>query len=174
MESKDGASFKIGDTYTIAYNEDMMEERKRFTICHEIGHIALGHFSMIKAVMFSRNSRRSREERVFENEADLFARNMLAPAAVYDAMQFQGVNETKAFFGISKACARMRCENAQNDLSQVCGALNGVQLARFKPFLQATTKEKKGLNRSPIIVALDNGVPYDCEGAFDGGYLFRC
>ncbi len=60
--------------YIILYNERDPRRRIRWTLAHEIGHIALGHLEL-------RPGDRP-EKRVLEAEANYFAKNLLAPMAV--------------------------------------------------------------------------------------------
>lgn len=86
--SKDG--FMIFDynnsCYKIYYNDDMLYERIRFTIMHEIGHIMLGH------------KKHSVEN---EQKANAFARIALAPLGMIYVLRLKDVYEVADAFDIS-------------------------------------------------------------------------
>lgn len=76
--SEDGCTIvrEVGETreYIILYNERDPRRRIRWTIAHEIRHIALGHLEL--------HSGSRPEKRILEAEANYFAKNILAPLAV--------------------------------------------------------------------------------------------
>lgn len=105
--SKDGATVFSGTNYCIAYNETVrVKSRIAFTLMHEAGHIACGHFD-------GRHSRSSAglclaEYKVLEDEANFFAANVLAPAAVVTACGLLTPELLKAACGISYSAAKSR------------------------------------------------------------------
>lgn len=109
MDSYDGAAFRLNSKYYIAYNSDMFIERIRFTIAHEIGHIVLGHLFGTHGFRLVRSSISERSFFAYEEEADTFARNLLAPSAAHDLRSNKSLYATQSFFSISKSCASMRC-----------------------------------------------------------------
>ena len=85
-------------SYFILYNDNMDINRIRFTIAHEIGHIALGH-------------EESNDET--ESEADYFARHLLVPiyfrsnynrACLFSSILFTSVDFEYANKGRLKKC----------------------------------------------------------------------
>ena len=84
QESEDGYSFYDYEpgtdilVYYIHYNDDKPRHRKKWTICHEIGHIRLGHH----------DGNLSYEEA--EQEANYFAKYLLAP---YPMVQICGCED---------------------------------------------------------------------------------
>ena len=96
--STDGFTFRSGRRYIILYNDSSVigEPRRRFTLAHELGHYALGHLG---------------DSEPEEQEADTFARNLLAPRliAINNGIEFPNYPQA---FGISAAAARM-CERCQ-------------------------------------------------------------
>ena len=77
LGSSDGYTIWDGTNYSIAYNDDpKLGDRIRFTIMHEIGHIYLSHLLDFEATKIYRGSLTKSENRVLENEANAFARNV--------------------------------------------------------------------------------------------------
>jgi len=72
--------------YWIFYNDEMIFERIRFTIMHEIGHIILGH---------------TEHSELAESEANHFAAYALAPPPLVHRAGVEDYCELAAIFGIS-------------------------------------------------------------------------
>ena len=119
---------------TILYNEDIVSnERKRFTIAHEIGHIVLGHTE------HSINN---------EKEADTFASQLLLPHCLLEQLVKFGkaVSESylKEKFGLSNEAAHISKlhvgkkinANAVNDLEDII-------LTMYKDFIDTETYNTK-------------------------------
>jgi len=81
----------------ILYNEEKCVSRRRFTICHEIGHIVCGH---------------KKHGRAEEAEANFFASQLLMPDALLRFARDRRQKVTAAFlaacFGVSHAAARRK------------------------------------------------------------------
>ena len=90
-----------GDEYLIIYNEDHVPGRIRWTIAHEIGHIALGHLRGVSAVTDE------------EAEANYFARELLTPLAVLDELGVRSVAEIAEVCDISSWAAEIRAGDFQ-------------------------------------------------------------
>ena len=95
VPSTDGFTLRRKRQYIIVYNDApyISEARRRFTLAHELGHYTLSH----------RVNGDKQEE-----EANCFARNLLAPrkVAIEKGIDFSSYPEV---FGISATAARM-CE----------------------------------------------------------------
>lgn len=92
--SEDGFSFYNSDKkqFSIYYNDSKRtRQRIRFTIMHEIGHIALGHGQSCDRT---------------ESEADFFARNALAPLPLLIVNNIRSVEEIAEIFNISFECSK--------------------------------------------------------------------
>jgi hypothetical protein len=101
--SKDGITVFSGNNFCIAYNDAIrVKSRISFTLMHEAGHIACGHFGE------GRSSLCPSTYKVFEDEANFFAANVLAPAAVVTACGFTTPELLKAACGISYYAAKAR------------------------------------------------------------------
>lgn len=94
--SSDGFTLRRGTKYIIVYNDSVFlpESRVRFTLAHELGHVVLQH--------------KMEGDEVEEQEANTFARNLLAPRRL--ALKY-GISfgDYPKVFGVSAAAARM-CE----------------------------------------------------------------
>lgn len=70
--------------YLIFYNDANSPQRIRFTIAHELGHIFLGHpFQPAENCLFTSINREAEpNDDPLEIEANIFSRDLLAPACV--------------------------------------------------------------------------------------------
>ena len=75
-----------GNNYSIAYNDTKYADRIWFTLMHEVGHIYLNHFENFEKTIIRRNEMSKNEYKVLENEANAFARNVLAPAPIIEQL----------------------------------------------------------------------------------------
>lgn len=104
-------------TYSIIYNDDLAintDERIRFTLAHEIGHIYLNHLKDFKETEIQRNGLNNKSYSILEKEADMFARNLLCPYPLVKRIiknckdnekNIQIINEV---FKISKTASKIR------------------------------------------------------------------
>ena len=136
LRSKDGYTQYDETNYTIAYNDvEKAEGRVRFTLMHEIGHIYLNHLIDFDKARLYRGGLTKAEDKVLENEANAFARNVLAPAPVVEQLNRQHWRELVLHFGISKDAAIARLDFLHEDkrnLSQL--GLTSNILKRFMNF----------------------------------------
>lgn len=71
--------------YVIFYNDTIGNPAlDRFTIAHELGHYFLGHFDLITEKVLRRGGFSAKKYKAIENEANAFARNLLAPVPLYN------------------------------------------------------------------------------------------
>lgn len=102
-KSRDGFTVYSGGNYCIAYNDTVrVRNRIRFTLMHEAGHIICGHFN---GGITDIN-----QYRELESEANLFASNVLAPAAVIKACRLCTPEQLMAACGLSYNAAKVRLE----------------------------------------------------------------
>lgn len=79
---KDGATIELDGGYLIVYNsQQSVKERIRFTLAHELGHIAHRHHKELGTKVLRRIWVEKSLYDVMEDEANCFARNLLCPAA---------------------------------------------------------------------------------------------
>lgn len=100
-----GLSFKYADQWYIVYDDTVSTKRARFTIAHELGHIFLGHESLL-----SRNTIYDKEKPAEETEADIFASRLLSPACVLWALDLHTAEEIAEYCNISYESACYRAE----------------------------------------------------------------
>ena len=80
IKISDGRSFydPTHNIYMIVYDSSKKSQRIRFTLAHELGHILLGHLKN-ELTQIDRGGISNSLYQNFENEADTFAGNLLAP-----------------------------------------------------------------------------------------------
>ena len=116
LRSKDGYTQLDKDNYSIAYNDDpALGDRKRFTLMHEIGHIYLNHLVDFDITLLYRGSLSQDENKVLENEANAFARNVLAPVSLVQQLTDKAPKNISAKFGITYHAASTRRDFFRRD-----------------------------------------------------------
>ena len=94
--SSEGFTYRDERLRLIFYHRPIMRERRRFTIAHEIGHLALGHDG----------ENPEREER----EANRFASHLLAPSCVLRGLGVYDSWDIMGLCGMSYSAARLCSE----------------------------------------------------------------
>lgn len=95
----------------ICYDERESRERIRFTVCHELGHILLGHPLKMGLLQHTRTTDKERPQ--VESEADMFAARVLAPACVIWALDLHTPEEIAALCQISLESAKYRADRME-------------------------------------------------------------
>lgn len=122
LNSTDATTILKNNYYSIAYNEANLSTRIRFTLMHEIGHIFLNHLidfeetEMIKQSGEFSTCLSEQSNQVLENEANAFARNILAPAPIVMTLNDKSVENIAHVFGISKSAAKTRIDFLETDM----------------------------------------------------------
>lgn len=117
LGSNDGYTQFDGYNYTIAYNDSSeLGNRKRFTLMHEVGHIYLGHLKDFESTLLYRGSLTKSEYKVLENEANAFARNVLAPTSLIAHLKNKSKNSIAEHFGLTPKAASTRISFYYKDL----------------------------------------------------------
>lgn len=126
----DGYSIYNGNNFTIAYNNKIKtHERINFTLAHEIGHIILNHHKDFDVTEVLENNFTKAEYKILENEANCFARNILAPAPLVKQMKFFNMLfDMPKYFDISFKATTTRFAFLNNDLN----FLNDEQIKNFQ------------------------------------------
>jgi Zn-dependent peptidase ImmA (M78 family) len=145
FQSKDGyVTFSPIDGYSIAFNDQIGTKRRiRFTLMHEIGHIYMKHLIDFDQTLLRRNTLNHMEYNILEEEANVFARNALAPALVVKNLEYNDIEDIKEVFNISNKAADVRLNSINNDLK-------GIEQSN-KEFFTSTYKEFISLNKNPKI-----------------------
>ena len=105
-----GVSLYDGDEWFVIYDDTVRSiGRKRFTIAHELGHIFLGH------PLIAGYHKRSVDLNIpsTENEANIFASRLLAPACVLWGLNLHTAEEIAVACNISMSAATNRAERME-------------------------------------------------------------
>ena len=105
-----------GNNYSIAYNDTKYADRIWFTLMHEVGHIYLNHFENFEKTIIRRNEMSKNEYKVLENEANAFARNVLAPAPIIEQLPEKSKENICSFFHMSNDAAKTRLDLLHSDM----------------------------------------------------------
>ena len=108
-EGSDGESAIIAGQPLILVNRNKPVPRQRFTAAHELGHILLGH------VEEGRSAHRgaSPEDEAMEQEANVFASRLLAPACVLWGCGVRSAEDIMNLCDISRQAAEFRWQRFQ-------------------------------------------------------------
>ncbi len=144
----DGYSIFNGHNYTIAYNNTISNlGRIRFTLAHEIGHIILGHHKDFEVTEILQDNFTKDEYKILENEANCFARNILAPAPLVNQMSlWNKFFSMPSDFGITPLAVRTRLSLLKNDLYYLDDEQINNFRSKYKPFKVCTKCKKTQLN----------------------------
>lgn len=108
-DDNDGYSTIIWGSPNIFASQECSPERQRFTVAHELGHILLGHVGEKKLV----NREPSRGDNPIEQEANVFASRLLAPACVLWALDARTPEQIARLCRISHQAATFRAERME-------------------------------------------------------------
>lgn len=100
----------MNDELYIVLDRSVSVERQRYTIAHEIGHIALGH--TMQGVTLNRDNVIIYADPQ-EYQAERFAINLLAPACVLWGLNLHTAEEIAKVCGISMSSAKRRAERME-------------------------------------------------------------
>lgn len=101
--SQSGKTILQNNKFYVIYNDKESVQRCRFTIAHELGHIALGHL-MINTTAY-RTFKITDDN---ESAANVFARDLLAPACVLHELQVLRAENIAKLCNISLEAATYR------------------------------------------------------------------
>ena len=103
-----GVTMEVNGKWYIVFDDSEPVPVCRFTVAHELGHILLGH------TMYQKKKYRTfviRDEE--EQEADMFAVRLLAPACVLHELQVFNADDIAKLCNISITSASFRAERMQ-------------------------------------------------------------
>lgn len=132
VKSEDARTVYNGNNYTIAYNDIKPKRRILFTLIHEIGHIYLNHLVDFENTEIYRGGLSKEENKVLENEANTFARNVLAPATFVELINDKSKYGLSKYFGLSYPAAKTRLDFLEYDIQYVKQI--GIQLRLYRIF----------------------------------------
>ena len=144
LRSMDGYTQLDDDNYSIAYNDDPAPgDRKRFTLMHEIGHIYLNHLIDFDITLLYRCKLSQKENKVLENEANAFARNVLAPTSLVKQLEDKAPENISSKFGITYNAANTRLDLFRKDYEIIDSmGLQQRMINIFYKFYNKTTCRK--------------------------------
>jgi Zn-dependent peptidase ImmA (M78 family)/RNA polymerase subunit RPABC4/transcription elongation factor Spt4 len=158
FQSEDGYTIFDGANYTIAYNDTIQSKgRIRFTLLHEIGHIYLRHLIDFDETVLTRSTLTDHKYRVLENEANSFARNILAPVILVRELNLKSIHDLVKFFEISKAAANIRLKYLSQDIKYLLTPYKRFQTELFEQFIYSS------LNTRYCVVCGHNFISEDAE-----------
>lgn len=108
LQSTDGFTTYIAGSPVIFYNDALPVERCRFTVAHELGHIILSHVRPGNVTAINREP--SPSDSTHEQEANVFASRLLAPACVLWALDVHTPEEIAHLAEISHQAAAFRAQ----------------------------------------------------------------
>jgi Zn-dependent peptidase ImmA (M78 family) len=108
-QGNDGKCTVINKQPIILVRQECSRQRKRFTIAHELGHILLGHVGKYELV----NREISPTDNPIEQEANVFASRLLAPACVLWGLKVKSADEIAQICDISLTAAEYRWQRMQ-------------------------------------------------------------
>ena len=145
MPGEDGKSYFNGHRWIIIYNDKNPTAVSRFTIAHELGHFFLGH-----------DMTHTRYEHIqkfgtkphTEQEADMFALRLLAPACVLAALEARKTADIAKYCIIPSSFAKARADRMKTIFKKDKFFTNPLEkqvYENFRPYLKKATKAKKKL-----------------------------
>lgn len=116
FDSDDGGLWYNTKTqeYIVAYNHSVCPEgRIRWTLAHELGHIALGHLEDFPQTRLSNFTVTPEELKVLDQEANKFASEVLAPTVLLFGLADKAQNYTEEFYyALSRDVFHLSCQAA--------------------------------------------------------------
>lgn len=97
--------------YITVYDENILLERIRWTLMHEIGHIVLGHLVEFNLTLMTRGGLSTEQYTILEREANIFAAEVLAPMAILKAVGACNYDKICQICKISKEAAQNRVKD---------------------------------------------------------------
>lgn len=121
----------------IAINDFQSLPRMRFTLAHELGHIALNH--PLTPVVY-RNSELDDNQKVEEVQANIFARDILMPACALAKLDIHTAEDIAKLCDVSLTSAQIRAERMKTLYQRnMFGAhpLERQVISQFKKFISS-------------------------------------
>lgn len=136
----DGFSKLIDNKPVIFYNDSKQQQRIRFTVAHEIGHILLGHIN--KGETCHRNTETDTSN-AKEQQANIFARDILMPAVVINQLA-HSADDIVALCNVSKLSADIRWQRLIELRRRNKFGLNQLERQVYSNFYTYIRNIKKG------------------------------
>ena len=107
----------VNKNFLICYNEQNTRQRIRFTICHEIGHIVLGHLYKGEKL---------------EKEANMFAARILMPMILIKELKINAPSELAKLCDVSIEAAQFRLKRYEEIRSRERFYTNPLEKQLYK------------------------------------------
>ncbi len=133
-----GLSVRVTNQWYIIFDDSLSDERARFTIAHELGHIFLGHKSLINGINDCHEEKPNEEK-----EADMFAIRLLAPACVLKGLDLHTSKEISNVCNISIQAAQYRANRMKILYDRNKFFLSPLERRVFKNFEKYITEYNK-------------------------------
>jgi Zn-dependent peptidase ImmA (M78 family) len=115
--------FPANNFYILLYNEKMQRDRKTWTLAHELGHYYAGHHLKMMAYLKNHKNIPDKLNTVFEQEANCFAKNLLAPPTlIYSILAALHVSDFISIYTIIRSLFQLSQEasfNIATDMTKV-------------------------------------------------------
>lgn len=120
-------------TFCIIFRDsDLGQDRLRFSLFHELGHIFMNHYRDFPEYMETVRPGDSS----LEAEADAFALNLMAPVPLVDVIRYNRPRQAKAsLFGLSRTAWMRRLDTMDRDRAFVDEEMANITLYCFREFL---------------------------------------
>lgn len=144
LHDSDGFLLRLEGAPVIFYNQSRPLCRRRFTVAHELGHLALGH----AALPGSRPAHGPPAERA----ANAFAGELLAPSCVLLALAVDSAPQIARLCALSPQAAAVRMDQLRRAGPGPLAPLSpaGQRLCRrFGPFIRAVQARQQALLTAP-------------------------
>lgn len=167
--------------YPFKYSRD---RRINFTICHEIGHIVLGHLKIPRCL------KSTGDLDMEEEEANEFAARLLLPGSLLYNSNYYSLDGTAQYFNVSRTALWKRLNNIKRlDLlsssrTPSCPRCGSTRITPFPGYCGICGLELSGRQRGVPVVCYDKGIPMDmykrvitcprCGSTMGAGVKDRC
>ena len=120
-------------TFCIVFRDDCAQtDRLRFMLCHELAHLFMNHYRDFPDLLLPGRMHDS----ALEEEADAFARNLLAPVPVVDVIRFNRPRQAKAgVFGMTRSAWVSRLDRLAADRAFVDEEMANTLIWLFHDYL---------------------------------------
>ena len=134
IKSEDGFIMLHKGDYFIVFNDRIEIGRRNFTLAHELGHLYLGHLTDFSETSLNRGGLTKAAYKVLENEANAFARNILAPITIIDEARMLW-STVQNVFEVTYKASNSRYSFADRDRRGIGSFNNELLKEHFAPFL---------------------------------------
>jgi RNA polymerase subunit RPABC4/transcription elongation factor Spt4 len=122
---------------------------------HEIGHIFMNHLIEFDETILMRSTLTEKKYKILENEANSFARNVLAPVMVVKELKIDSVDDLVKYFEMSHGAAKVRLNTVMQDYKKLLSQFIRFQRDYFKSFIHTCLYSKKCVKCSHYFVEPD-------------------